>query len=391
MICEDCAPYRPEHFLNWVSDLFELIVTPFFETLLPVKVIHRGEKLIDDIFVELGLFSPEADFPLNEINPISALFITHARKRGLHVLALKSPFGYSRYFRIKIGGREFDFEVLPRAEMAVKKKLSLHIDDKWVVKRELQTQGFPVALGKSFWWFQVREAIQWMRGAIGYPVIVKPRKGTLSQHVYYDIKDEAELTKALRKVKAYSPVFILEQFIPDAALYRVTVVDHDRLFAVKRSPPVVVGDGLHSIQELAAQKNISPGLFSHAVLAAQGFTPDSVPGCDTMVRLHRKIIHSLGAVFDEVALEEMHEENVALCKDIAAHFGNRLIGIDFLCQDIGTSWRKQRCAILELNSLPNIQMHSFTASRRSSDEQTNEMVRNDVAEALVDLVLKYYR
>jgi len=57
-----------------------------------------------------------------------------------------------------------------------------------------------------------------------------------------------------------------------------------------------------------------------------------------------------------------------------------LTGIDFLAQDIAVSWKEQPCAILELNSVPCIEVHHFP----SSGAPTNP------AKALADMFFKHY-
>jgi len=52
-----------------------------------------------------------------------------------------------------------------------------------------------------------------------------------------------------------------------------------------------------------------------------------------------------------------------------------VVGIDFLCENISKSWKKQKCAILELNSVPSIELHHFPSAG----------VPQNVAKAMVDL------
>ena len=75
-----------------------------------------------------------------------------------------------------------------------------------------------------------------------------------------------------------------------------------------------------------------------------------------------------------------HPENIQLFKEIAKFFDVRLVGIDFLAKNISLPWKKQKCGIIELNSLPCIDMHHFPTSGQPQN----------VAEKVVDLSLKYY-
>ena len=377
--CHDCTPYKPDHIQNWITELVETLVHPPFEFLFP-KTTYRFDKTIDDVLIKLGLFSLEKNFNIDGIYPATAAFIKTAQRAGLEFQPIKSFARYTGYFRMKIGNKFFDFEKLPRAENSAANKLAHKVDDKWIVKQILQRNGLPVAPGKSFWWFQKNKALKWAR-SFGYPLIVKPRRGSLSKHVYYDIKNENDLVSALNGVIRYSPVFLIERFLPNLTLYRITAVDCDKFFVAKRSPPKVIGDGSNTVKNLMEKSGISEDKANALMLKRQNLTFDSVTEKGKVVWLHEKIILALGAEFEEEKCG-IHDDNFAVFKKIADIFGNKLIGIDFLCEDIDKSWKNQKCAILELNSLPNIRMHTF--------EEEDGSQRNKVAEALVGLVLKYY-
>ncbi|MBI2034077.1 MAG: hypothetical protein HYT13_03200 [Candidatus Liptonbacteria bacterium] len=225
--CEDCLPYEPTHLQNWLSDIVELLLTPIFRKFISSKILARGEKIVDNLLLAINFFSLDKYFRLSEINPTAAIFIVAGKNRGIEFQGFENVLGYSDYFRMKVGKRYFDFEKLPRAEHTVKNKLALQVDDKWVVKRELTKAGLPVAEGKAFWWFQKNRALRWAR-FFGYPLIIKPRRGSLSQHIYFDIQKETGLEQAIKKVNRYSPVFLLERFLPNLSLFRVTVVDGEK-------------------------------------------------------------------------------------------------------------------------------------------------------------------
>ena len=53
----------------------------------------------------------------------------------------------------------------------------------------------------------------------------------------------------------------------------------------------------------------------------------------------------------------VHENNRELFLKVAHILQSNLIGIDFICPDISKSYDEQETAILEVNSLPYIDMH----------------------------------
>ncbi len=203
----------------------------------------------------------------------------------------------------------------------------------------------------------------------------------MSQHIYFDLQNEEEVRKTIKKVNRYSPVFLLERSLPNLDLFRITVVDGERIFAAKRLLPKVVGDGKSKISELMEKINFPDDNVNRIFLREQGLSVDAVPNTDETVHLHNKIVLSLGVEIED-ATAEIHPDNLAMFKKIVEIFGNRLLGIDFLGETLKKSWRDQKCAVIELSSLPNIRIHDF---------KENYERKNEAAEALVDLVFKYYR
>ena len=77
---------------------------------------------------------------------------------------------------------------------------------------------------------------------------------------------------------------------------------------------------------------------------------------------------------------KVHPDNIQLFRNIAKFFDIRVVGIDFLIKDVAHSWKNQECAVLELNSLPCIELHHFPSSGKPQN----------VADAIVSLFFKYY-
>lgn len=387
--CEYCAPFAPHHLENWLDDLLALWFYPLFEPITPAFLAARfNDKAITDVLVFLGIVRREKKFALRDINPIAALFIEHGRKRGADFEALRGPFGYLTFFRMHANGRSREFDRLPGAATN-----TFVADDKWLVKRALAKRGYPVAPGRAFWWFRRRAAARFAE-TLGFPVVVKPRRGSLSQHMFI-VKDRVELRAAFRNVARYSPVFLIEKFVPDATLYRVTIVDgvagvnvaeggtsdaagRQKIFVVKRLPAFVVGDGKSSLAALARALKFDEKNIDAPLLKKQSVGPDSVIPKGKKILLHHKAVMALGSKIEAVPLAEIHPEFIATCLDIAKQFRLPLVGIDILLTDHRRPLRGQNAAILELNTLPNILMHTFKKNGREE---------NAVADALVELAL----
>ncbi len=260
----------------------------------------------------------------------------------------------------------------------------------------LQQQHFPILPGKGWWWWQKQQAQQWAIKHLGYPLVVKPRYGTFSRHITTNISNPLELKRAIKRAISYAPTFLIERYLSNTSVYRGTVVDFKMVACAKRIIANVVGDGLHTISELVAIENSNPNRSeaqeknavvykieidntSKKLLQQQNVKLSTILAKDKLIWLQKDPFIRLGADIVEVT-EKVHPDNRQLFQDIAHSFGVRLTGVDLLLKDISCSWKTQPSAILELNSLPGIEMHHFPSSGQAQN----------VAGAIVNMVLKYY-
>lgn len=361
---------------------------------LPRKTESFFDVLLEKFFTFSRLASFRGDFTRSDIQLRSSCFIEELRKRGGAVKALRGPFGYTNHFRAEINGKVVRFESLPIADFASIYDAWL-VDDKEKTKLHLQKGNFPIAEGRAFWFWQKKKAVRFAND-LGYPLVVKPRGGSVSRHVTTNIQDLGTLKTAIRKAILYSPAFIIEKFIPHASVHRATVVDFDYVACVQQMPASVVGNGVSTIRELIDKKNSNPNRgephqkehtlykiieneMTTKLLNEKRYTTFSVPPKDEVVFLQYDPFLKLGGDLAEVT-GAVHPDNLALFKRIARHFDIRVVGIDFLAQDISRSYTEQQCAVLELNSVPCIELHHFPSLGQPQN----------VAAPLVDLFFKYY-
>jgi cyanophycin synthetase len=369
--CEYCAPYPSNHLLNWVGDFYDLFINyPLFsvvpQSLMPFFYDIASfitDKVYINLFILLGFVHGEKNFPLEKMNPMSALFIERGRLRGIEFEVFLGPFGYLDDFRMRINGRERAVDCIPIADYN-----SPVVDDKWKMKKILKKLGYPVAKGRFFWWFQKGAAIKFAE-KLQYPVVVKPRKGSLSQHMFI-VHDRKSLSLSIPAVIKYTPVFIVEKYIPDAILYRATVINKKQMFVVRRLPAAVVGDGENTLETLIRKMDFSLEDLDLGLLRTYEVNLQSVIPSGKMIQLTDKRILALKSRLEPVLLSEIHPRFIAMWLDIASRLDLPLVGIDTLLSDHRLSPDDQTAALLELNSLPNILLH-----------------KNEVADALVDAVL----
>ena len=164
--CKDCSLPAAYHIQTWLDELTN--------TLLPRLAFLKRLNPFCDILLEktlgsIGLVKMRGDFLLSEIQMRSACFIDEARKRGIKFKAGKGPFGYTNHFCAEIADKKIRFESLPVAEYISKYDVSF-VDCKERTKNHLNKGNFPVAEGKSFWFWQKGRAIKYGVNGLGFPV-----------------------------------------------------------------------------------------------------------------------------------------------------------------------------------------------------------------------------
>jgi D-alanine-D-alanine ligase-like ATP-grasp enzyme len=389
--CKECGQSNWHHFSTWLEELTNHILPPLK---LPPKIEAVFDILPEKILTAMGLAKFRTDFTSSDIQLRTTCFIEEMKKRGAVFHALQSIFGTTNHFKMEVSGKTFRFETLPTADFASKYNARI-VDDKELTKRHCKKGGFPVAEGKAFWFWQKRKAVQFGQ-QIGFPLVVKPRGGSVSRHVTTRIQNEAQLKKAICHAVIYSPMFIVEKFIPNASVYRATIIDFDFAVCVQQVPANVVGDGISTIRELIDKKNSDPrrgetqqrqftlykiveNETTKTLLAEKGYDGKTIPPKGEVVYIQKDPFLKLGGDLVEVTTN-VHKDNLRLFSDLARFFDVRVTGIDFLARDIAVSWKNQPCAILELNSVPCIELHHFPSSG----------IPTNPAGALADMFFKYY-
>ncbi len=390
MICPDCNEQKRQHLQSWFEEiLFRSPRLPFhgLERMLN-RIFDRG---MEWLFRLAGVAHWQEHFPLTALQLRSACFVEEMGGRGLTVRILESPFGLTNHFACVVNGHTIRFDGLPFS--GTTNESTGNLDDKEAAKRLLRRGNFPVADSATFWWWQRSEAMRYVRQMIGFPVVVKPRNGYLCHHVYTDIRDAVALRSALARVIAYTPSFVVERHTPGTT-FRATVVGQQHVACVEYVPAHVVGDGTRTVRQLVEQKNADPRRGvppskRHALyrivmdedtetrLRQQGVTWTTIPPRGQRVWLHARSFQRLGGDIREVSTV-MHPENAELFLSVARFVGCDLLGLDVVLEDITRPWHEQSCAILELSTLPSIELHHFPS------EGTPQPVGRWLAELMVE-------
>jgi len=266
---------------------------------------------------------------------------------------------------------------------------SLAVDiaaDKELTKNLLDSQFLPVPKGK------IIESIEELDEAInylGFPLVIKPDNGNHSRGVLTHIYDRDKAIIGFNSARQISSRVIVEHFVAGED-YRLLVIDNKLVAAAKRTPAMVIGDGLHTIKHLVEIINDDPRRGDHheniltkisidnetlALIAEKKFSPVSIlPACEQVYLKGAANLSSGGTAMD--VTEQVHPENARLAERVARLIDLDICGIDIVAEDISKPITQENGAIIEVNAGPGFRMHLHPSSGQS----------RNVASAVIDML-----
>ncbi len=239
--------------------------------------------------------------------------------------------------------------------------------DKELTKKLLDAAGVPVPIGREV--ADIEDAWRAMV-EIGVPVVVKPKDGNQGKGVTVNISTRDQLNAAYVAASAISDEVLVEKYIPGSD-YRLLVVGNQLVAAARREPPLVIGDGVSTVQALVDQVNSDPRRGSghatsltkiriddiaKACLAEQNLTFDAVPAKGTRVILRNNANLSTGGTATDVT-DDVHPEMAASAVAAAQMVGLDICGIDVVCDSVLYPLEEQGGGIVEVNAAPGLRMH----------------------------------
>lgn len=291
---------------------------------------------------------------------VARALIRASRRRGVPVIPLVSGTGMWLYGE---GARGWQLaEASSHRDSQVGLRLSR---DKFRTAEFLGSLGLPTV--EHLPATSPQQAIQIAR-RLGYPVVVKPVRGSRGQGVSVGVKDDEGVAIAFAKARAFTDDPILVERLVPGNDYRLSVFGGKLLRASRFDPPHVVGDGKTDISGLIEVENanrdqgdIAAGLIirisanSEMVesLREQGLGLSDVPRAGRRVLLRRNANLATGGTLEEVT-DHLHPDNRVMAETIARALHLDAVGIDFKTTDVSRSWREGNAAVIEVNATPGL-------------------------------------
>lgn len=197
---------------------------------------------------------------------------------------------------------------------------------------------------------EIEDALKYL-AKLGATAFVKPllgSRGDFAQAVY----DEATLKSYIPSVSRYYDSILVQPLVSGDE-YRLFLLDDDVLYAARKYPPVVLGDGMRSIRDLLSEHN--------ATLQARGLSPAAGAANDQALdrvlakgerwELPGRMNLSAGGTMTLEPSPSSAVSNVA--RSAAGALGLRVAAVDLFTNISG---EPDRTAVIEVNSNPSIRI-----------------------------------
>ena len=234
--------------------------------------------------------------------------------------------------------------------------------DKYSSLALLRQAGLPVA--NHFLVYDENEAVK-AASQLGYPVVLKPANQDGGKNVFTHIYSNEQVKKIFNQLQQCEKHILLEKQIIGKD-YRLVVLNGKLIWAIERIPASVIGDGVHTIQQLVQHINHHRDAQSHLkrinitedvleYLKEQGYGLESIPDHNAFVALSRISNISTGGIPVGV-FEKVHPDNQRLAETAAKLLRLDLAGIDLIMPNIQQSYLETSGAMIEINAQPQLGM-----------------------------------
>ena len=267
------------------------------------------------------------------LNPYARIIVDEAQRRGIEVQVDDAPAGL---FTLSHGGRRIRCrESLSDLTSAVSMTLCA---DKQLTHRA---------------WAQAGLSQPAQQLAAGAPanaeflarhgrVVVKPVNGEQGQGVAVDLRDAEALERAIMRAREFDARVLLESYHPGHDL-RIVVIGYEVVAAAIRHPAMVVGDGLHRIEQLieaqsrrraaatAGESRIPLDEETLRTLRDAGYALDSILPAGTRLAVRKTAnLHTGGRLEDVTARLHPQLSEAAVCAARALEIP--VVGLDLLVE-----------------------------------------------------------
>ncbi|KAF5088768.1 bifunctional glutamate--cysteine ligase GshA/glutathione synthetase GshB [Acetobacterium wieringae] len=315
----------------------------------------------------------------------TAMLIDAAKQRGITVEILDAE---DNFIRLTKGNKSEYIKQATRTS-ADTYITPLIMENKEVTKLVLREKGINVPAGirvKS-----ATEAMAHFENFRGRDVVVKPKSTNfgLGIEMFKNLQCASCFQQAVVKAFEHDTAVLIEEFVPGKE-YRFLVIGDAVVGILHRVPANVVGDGVHSIAALVAEKNRSPlrgkGYVTPleklrletteiAFLSEQSKSLATIPAAGETVYLRENSNISTGG--DSIDFTDaIIDDYKAIAVKAAQAVGAKICGADIIIKDLKAKPDKTNYSIIELNFNPALHIHNypFVGENRHVDDKVLDLL-----------------
>lgn len=291
----------------------------------------------------------------------SSYIVRAAKARGLRVMKFED--GHFCFF-----GRDAVVGGVRKMVTSLVASTAISLSaSKQLSKTLFEQHGVPVAAGSSFAKSAFNDALAFFQDS-GRPMVVKPETGRAGAAVQVGISTEEEFRDAwVAAVDITTRGVIVEETVSGIDI-RAFVISGRVVAAASRLPAFVVGDGVHGLHELIAEKASARNRHAYlkqmpiapdwAWLSQLGHTSESVPQDGQVVTLNGAVnLHQGGEHVDVTSRLHPGLKRIAV-EAVRAIPGLEVSGIDLLVPSLDSP---KGAIVLESNPGASISVHHSPA------------------------------
>lgn len=248
----------------------------------------------------------------------------------------------------------------------------LMMENKMVTKTVLRESGISVPCGLNY--LSKEKALADFELLKGKAIVIKPKSTNfgLGISILKENNKEDVYQRAVEIAFEYDNSVLIEDFISGKE-FRFFVIQGELVGILHRVPANVKGDGLSTIRDLVAKKNLNPlrgkgyvtplekinlGEAEAMFLADQKLTFDSVPGLDELVYLRENSNISTGG--DSIDFtDDIHQSYKDIAVAASRALNVEITGLDMIIADVNLPATKTNHSIIEMNFNPAIHIHCY--------------------------------
>lgn len=344
------------------------VIFRFFDELAGVYAGKAAVNIINAILLNKDISIPSINKALIDIReqrlfgPSTQAIVDEAISRNIPHLRIDS------YNLVQLGTGKYHKRI--RATITSDTNLIAveTADNKYLCNLMLKDAGIPVPI--SIKTCELSEIIDFYNN-IKQPIILKPIFGNLGKQLTNKLDNIEAISNAFKLLQIPEPRTILAQQYYEGKAYRLLIIDYKFVAATMLEPPIITGDGKHTIVQLIAKLNENPDrqfgdkgklslialdTITENILKNHQLTPESILPENYTLPLKYSGNPKLGGTSTDVT-ELVHPLNIFLAERAAKVLGLNVAGVDIISPDISISMFDNEAIILEINAAPDFRMH----------------------------------